>query len=40
MDSSNKSWQPLGVTEANAIKLGQRAKEKFQEICEEEGVPL
>jgi RNA polymerase sigma-70 factor (ECF subfamily) len=38
---SNKELAKLlGVTEANAIKLGQRAKEKFQEICEEEGVPL
>ena len=36
---SNKELAKLlGVTEANAIKLGQRAKEKFQEICEEEGV--
>ena len=36
---SNKELAKLlGITEANAIKLGQRAKEKFQEICEEEGV--
>ena len=30
----------LGITEANAVKLNQRAKQKFQELCEEEGVPL
>ena len=36
--SNKKLAKLLGVTEANAIKLGQRAKEKFQEICEEEGV--
>ena len=30
----------LSITEANAIKLNQRAKQKFQELCEEEGVFL
>lgn len=28
----------LGISEANAIKLDQRAKRKLQQICEEEGV--
>lgn len=28
----------LGISEANAIKIDQRAKHKLQQICEEEGV--
>ena len=38
---SNKELAKLmGITESNAIKLQQRAKQKFRELCEREGVLL
>ena len=36
--SSREVSQILGISESNAIKLGQRAKKKLRQLCEEEGM--
>lgn len=36
--SGREIAQQLGISEANAAKLVQRAKQKLQELCEKEGV--
>lgn len=36
--SSKETAKILGITEANVIKIDQRAKKKLQELCMEEGL--
>lgn len=38
--SSKEAAKLMNITESNAIKLDQRAKQKFRLLCQEEGVTL